>query len=139
MKTAHRAPVVVALLAIGAFAAMGQKERSRHFESTDAVLAQVPEKAREKRNPLADDAAAVPAGEKLFEQHCAECHGRDAEGTRRGPDLRDKQVRDASPGELFWILTNGLVRHGMPAWSKLPGPQRWQIVTFLRAQKPKAP
>jgi hypothetical protein len=40
-------------------------------------------------------------------------------------------MQAATPGEMFWILTNGLVRHGMPAWSKLPPAQRWQIIAFL--------
>jgi hypothetical protein len=37
---------------------------------------------------------------------------------------------------LFWILTNGVVRQGMPVWSKLPEPQRWQIVTFVKSLTP---
>ena len=40
--------------------------------------------------------------------------------------------QQATPGTLFWILTNGVVRRGMPVWSKLPEPQRWQIVTYQR-------
>jgi hypothetical protein len=30
-------------------------------------------------------------------------------------------------------LTNGVVWHGMPVWSKLPEPERWQIVTFIES------
>jgi hypothetical protein len=30
-------------------------------------------------------------------------------------------------------LTNGVVRRGMPVWSKLPEPQRWQLVTYLKS------
>lgn len=102
-----------------------------HQHDRYAALAKVPGKARAKRNPLANDPDAVAAGGKLFEQHCAECHGRKAEGTKRGPSLLSKQVRQATPGALFWIVSNGVVWHGMPDWSKLPEPQRWQIVTFL--------
>lgn len=105
--------------------------RPRNDEPLAVVLARIPEKARPKRNPMEHDPEAVAAGKKLFEQHCAECHGGTAEGSKRGPSLRDG-TRQATPGELFWILTNGIVAHGMPAWSKLPDEQRWQIVTFLR-------
>jgi hypothetical protein len=56
-----------------------------------------------------------------------------AEGTKRAPSLLKEQVQQATPGALFWILTNGVVRHGMPVWSKLPEQQRWQIVTFLKS------
>ncbi len=56
-----------------------------------------------------------------------------AEGGRRAPSLRAEEVQRATPGTLFWILTNGVVRRGMPVWSKLPEPQRWQIVTYVKS------
>jgi hypothetical protein len=34
------------------------------------------------------------------------------------------------------VLTNGVVRHGMPVWSKLPEPQRRQIVSYLKSSLP---
>lgn len=120
------------LIAFGASVAFAQQGRSRHDESVDVVLARVPAKARAKRNPFANDSEAAAAGKKLFEQHCAECHGETADGGKRGPSLRVGQLQQATEGDIFWILTNGIVRHGMPAWSKLPEPQRWQIVAFLR-------
>jgi mono/diheme cytochrome c family protein len=95
------------------------------------VFAHVPVKDRSKRNPLANDPDAAVAGLKLFDQHCSTCHGTGGEGTRRGPRLANPQMQRATPGEIFWILTNGLVRHGMPSWSRLPEPERWQIVAFL--------
>lgn len=103
-----------------------------------AALAKVPEKARAKRNPFENDPDAVAAGGKLFEQHCAECHGMKGEGKKKGANLRAEEVQQATPGGLFWILTNGVVRHGMPVWSKLPEPERWQIVTFLKTFKASA-
>jgi hypothetical protein len=42
-------------------------------------------------------------------------------------------VRIATPGTIFWILTNGVVRRGMPVWSRLPEQQRWQIVSYLKS------
>lgn len=51
--------------------------------------------------------------------------------------MRFRRVQQATPGTLFWILTNGVVRRGMPVWSKLPEPQRWQLVTFLETLKTK--
>jgi len=106
-----------------------------HGHQHYAELAHVPERAKAERNPLMQDPNAVAAGGKLFGQRCAECHGERAEGTHRGPSLVDEQVRQATPGALFWILTNGVVRHGMPDWSKLPERERWQIVTFLKSRQ----
>jgi mono/diheme cytochrome c family protein len=98
-----------------------------------AELARAPQKARSKRNPLEKDPDAVAAGAILFEQHCGECHGDMAEGSRKGPSLRVDEVQNAEPGAIFWILTNGVVRRGMPVWSKLPEPQRWQLVAYIKS------
>ena len=134
MKTNQAAARYLALIALAATClAVGEEQRSRNDEPVPVVLARVPDKARVKRNPFANDSDAPLAGKKLFEQHCAECHGPNAEGANRGPSLRANEMQQATPGELFWILTNGVVRRGMPAWSKLPAEQRWQIITWLKS------
>jgi len=107
------------------------------LEKTDPVsvyaeLQKAPAKYRAKANPLVKDKDAVAAGKVLFEEHCAECHGENALGTKKAPSLRAPEVQTAPPGSLFWILTNGIVRKGMPVWSKLPEPQRWQLVSFIQ-------
>ena len=96
-------------------------------------LEKAPQKVVARRNPLSNDPEASAAGEKLFGMHCAECHGATANGTRRAPSLRVDPVQHASPGALFWVLTNGAVRRGMPVWSKLPEPQRWQLVSYIKS------
>ena len=98
-----------------------------------AELAKAPSKAAARRNPLESDPEAVTAGEKLFGEHCANCHGEAANGSKRGPSLRVDPVENATPGALFWLLTNGVVRKGMPVWSKLPEPQRWQLVSYIKS------
>jgi mono/diheme cytochrome c family protein len=96
-------------------------------------IKKVPEKARIIRNPFENNPDAVRAGGKLFERNCAGCHGMKGEGRKKAPSLIRDEVQQATPGTLFWVLTNGVVWHGMPVWSKLPEPQRWQIVTFLKS------
>lgn len=123
---------MAALISIDVSFARAQKGSSTNEGSVYAELTTVPEKARGRKNPLDSDPNAVAAGKKLFEQHCAECHGHEAEGGRRGPSLRAREVQQAPPGALFWTLSNGVVRRGMPDWSKLPEPERWQIVTYLK-------
>jgi mono/diheme cytochrome c family protein len=102
-------------------------------ESVYAALHKAPEKSRAKPNPLANDPQAVTAGRILFEEHCQECHGQNAEGTGKAPSLRATEVQDAAPGAIFWVLSNGVVRRGMPVWSKLPEPQRWQLVSYIKS------
>lgn len=132
--------VILLAAAIGALSIpllCGQKGSSAPAWKNDAnvyaELTKAPKKAVARRNPLAEDPDAVGAGANLFDQHCAECHGEMAEGGRKGPSLRADPVQQASPGTLFWILTNGVVRRGMPVWSKLPEPQRWQLVSYLKS------
>jgi mono/diheme cytochrome c family protein len=129
------------ILALGVPAVWAQKENSaatktKKDSSVYAELAKAPRKAAARRNPLEGDPDAVAAGANLFELHCAECHGETAEGGRKGPSLRAGEVQQSPPGTLFWILTNGVVRRGMPVWSKLPEPQRWQIVTYVKSLGP---
>lgn len=45
----------------------------------------------------------------------------------------DAVLRNQPSFPNVWILTNGVVRRGMPVWSKLPEPQRWQLVSFLKS------
>ena len=99
-------------------------------------LRNVPEKARLRNNPLDGDPNGALVGKKLFREHCAECHGPTGEGGKKAPSLRVEEVQQAAPGALFWIVTNGVVRRGMPVWSKLPEPQRWNLVSYIKTLKP---
>jgi mono/diheme cytochrome c family protein len=95
-------------------------------------LPKVPEKDRTRANPYENDGQAVLVGQKLFQQHCASCHGATAEGKGKRPNLHSDTIRSAKPGELQWLLTNGYLAKGMPSWSRLPEQQRWQLVTYLK-------
>ncbi|HZR66136.1 MAG TPA: c-type cytochrome [Terriglobales bacterium] len=108
-----------------------------HLHHHHNVLEKTPERDRLRVNPLANDPDAIAAGKKLFERHCAVCHGKTAEGRpHKAPNLRKDEVQAATPGAIFWVLTNGVVRHGMPVWSKLPEAQRWQITTYIKSLQP---
>lgn len=139
----RRAGFVVSLLLMAASllsSAFGQESTARKeksgSESVYAEIGRAPEKARAKRNPLEKDPDAAAAGRILFEQRCAECHGDNAAGGKKGPSLRAPEIQNAEAGAIFWILTNGIVRKGMPVWSKLPEPQRWQLVSFIKSLGP---
>ena len=96
-------------------------------------LSKVPPENRERANPLAADRDAVPAGRHIYQMNCAKCHGEDASGRGRRPSLRTQRVHDATDGELHWLLTNGALSKGMPAWSGLPDAQRWQLARYLHS------
>lgn len=124
------------LLSLSLALAAQDKARAYKYQKDELVyaeLAKAPQKARAKRNPLEKDPDAVGAGGVLFEQHCSECHGDMAEGGKKGPSLLVDEVQSVEHGAIFWILTNGVVRRGMPVWSKLPEPQRWQLVSYIKS------
>jgi mono/diheme cytochrome c family protein len=95
-------------------------------------LSHVPEKDRAIADPLTHTSDNVAAGQELFRRNCATCHGENAEGRRLKPSLRTPEVRSATDGELFWLLRNGSLAHGMPSWSRLPESERWQLIQYLR-------
>lgn len=97
---------------------------------------QAPREAAARSNPLPATAEIVGGGRKLFLRHCAECHGDDGQGRRRAADLQLPIVQQQSDGTLFWKISNGNPRRGMPSWGRLPEPQRWQLVLYLRALRP---
>jgi mono/diheme cytochrome c family protein len=125
------AAICVAALLSGTISQGQTPDAKRAKEDVYAQLSKAPKKAAARRNPLERDPDALAAGAKLYDQHCAECHGELAEGTKKAPTLRADAIEQATPGTLFWLLTNGVVRRGMPVWSKLPEPQRWLLVSYI--------
>lgn len=99
-------------------------------------LRHVPASYRQKVNPYAGQAHAIAAGRWLFLDHCAQCHQRDAMGKGKRPSLRSAFVQHATDGELFWVLRNGILSRGMPSWSMLPEPERWQIIAYVKSLGP---
>jgi cytochrome c553 len=85
------------------------------------------------------DEARIVEGTAHFAAHCASCHG--APGVPRGDlaerlypkpaDLRES-TRRYSPGELFWIVKNGIKMSGMPAWNDHSDDELWGTVCLYR-------
>ena len=131
-----RSHSAIAILVLASAIVAAQRNSPGKDGSVYAELAKAPARAAARHNPLESDPDAIAAGGKLFAQHCAECHGNMADGGKKAPSLRVAQVQQATPGALFWLLTNGVVRRGMPVWSKLPEPQRWQLVSYIKSLTP---
>lgn len=102
-------------------------------------LRHVPEADRKRVNPLAGQPDAIAAGGRMFEDHCAKCHGPEALGHGKRPSLRSDRVQQATDGEIFWLLKNGNLGKGMPTWAGLPEPMRWQIIAYVKSLGPTPP
>ena len=102
--------------------------------SNGAWLTNVPQRDRERANPYRDQPDAVAAGRRIYLDHCAHCHGNDADGTKRRRSLKSARVQQqATDGDLHWLLVNGNRGQGMPSWVKLGDPQIWQVICYVKS------
>jgi mono/diheme cytochrome c family protein len=116
---------VIALVQFVAIAGLAARQQDRAWTA--------PDRAASRLNPLANQPELAAGGRKIFEQRCTQCHGDDAQGTSRAPNLLSRRVQAQSDGALFWKISSGDTREGMPTFSYLPAPQRWQLVLHLRS------
>jgi mono/diheme cytochrome c family protein len=77
----------------------------------------------------------IRAGAKLFAQHCASCHGMNANGGTRAPSLNTTSVQAMPDAALVQFLADGDLQKGMPSWSRLPEERRWQLVGYIKSLK----
>lgn len=82
-------------------------------------------------NPFPQDPAAMQAGQVLFAQNCAACHGAHGEGGI-GPELAPDSYPDDS---LFELIYGGIPDNGMPAFAALGSTKVWQLVNFISYRK----
>lgn len=89
--------------------------------------------AKELKNPFAGNAAAIKAGEEIFDSKCADCHGGDAMGGA-GPDLTDATwIYGGSDAEVFTTISGGR-KGGMPSWSgQLKNDDIWKVICYIRS------
>jgi cytochrome c oxidase cbb3-type subunit 3 len=90
-------------------------------------------------NPVAGDAAAEAAGERLFVQfNCAGCHGTRG-GGGIGPPLADGSwIYGGESGQIYLSISQGRP-NGMPAFGRLlPDVVVWQLVSFVSSLPERA-
>jgi putative copper export protein/mono/diheme cytochrome c family protein len=110
------------------------------------VVPVVPEFARLTRSPIPPALNQIAAGQQLYAENCATCHGVTGKGD--GPSASNLIPKPAdltihvpmhSDGELYWWITHGITTTAMPAWdTRLSDLQRWQMVQFIRTFGVKA-
>jgi glucose/arabinose dehydrogenase len=131
--SAIRIPLLLAAAFIFALVAALPSAHLLKAADTSASFHDAPASAAQMKNPYASQQQAATAGASLFTINCAQCHGPKGGGQGNVPSLRRQNVQSASDGEIFWFITQGDIKDGMPAWDSLPKEERWQIVTFVKS------
>ena len=112
--------------------------------SAMAVMARAqgnPEAARLK-NPVAATIESLGDGKRVYQRHCASCHGSNAEGgpgndlIPAAPDLTDKEWKHGSTdGEIFSAIKNGVPPelNMIPFGDQISDTEIWSVVNYLRS------
>ena len=88
------------------------------------------------KNPVAGNAAAIREGASLFRPNCSPCHGPNAQGGGRGPDLTiGRWIHGSSDAEIFATITHGVPGTEMPA-NAFEDSETWAIIAYLRSLAP---
>lgn len=98
-----------------------------------------PEEAAKRPNPVPGDRVSLERGGKLYQTHCAACHGPKGRGDGPvGAALKPKPANLAEmagrhpDGDFAWKIENG--RGVMPAWKGTVSETRiWDIVNFIQS------
>jgi putative copper resistance protein D len=86
-------------------------------------------------------ATSIARGGALYREHCAACHGTTGAGDgpagirlpRPPADLRSGHTGQHTAGDLFWWITHGIPRGGMPPFGeRLTEEDRWDVINFVR-------
>jgi len=91
---------------------------------------------RTLNNPLAGNPSAVKEGASLFRANCSPCHGLNARGGGRGPDLTSgRWTHGSADSDLFHTITTGVPGTQMPS-SGFEDSETWSIIAYVRSLAP---
>ena len=136
-----RIPSIVLALSLGLFIHQitsanekGHTDKSRPHKHWTS-----PPEAAARSNPVPRDQASIERGKKLYQAHCAVCHGSGGKGdgpaaaglTPRPTNLV-KMAGHHSDGDFAWKIAHG--RGAMPAWKGvLSENDIWHQVNFIQS------
>ncbi|QNI35993.1 c-type cytochrome [Edaphobacter albus] len=132
MKRAHLRDLVLLGSTVAGALWLGQS----FFPSVVAAQASSAQAGVRKQAPINNE--HVAAGDTLFQQRCAFCHGRDASGGESGPDLTRSKIvlNDVNGSTIADIVRNG--RAGKMPPFQMSETEMSDLVAFIHAQEQKA-
>ena len=106
-----------------------------------AMRRSVKQRADDIAVPDLADKRLIARGLSLYRSHCVQCHGAPgvppqpfALGMTPVPAALMYTAREWPPGQLFWVVREGIKMTGMPAWKyRLSDEDIWAVVAFLPA------
>jgi putative heme-binding domain-containing protein len=88
------------------------------------------------RKPHTANAAEIREGASLFRANCSPCHGLNAQGGGRGPNLTSgRWVHGSTEADIFRTITQGVPGTEMPA-SSFQDSETRAIIAYLRSLSP---
>ena len=106
-----------------------------------AVARSIARHATAMTNPVAAQPQVLEVGLRQYAEMCLMCHGApevEPQAFARHlsptpPPLTAASVQASSDGTLLWIIANGIMATGMPAFGPTHSDEElWTLVTFLR-------
>src|SRR5262245_8670410 len=88
-----------------------------------------------KPNPAIGNSVAIAEGEKLYNEACTGCHGKDGTGGELGPPVASQNRRylRRTDQELFDTIKTGIEGTQMPPFSgQYNDDQVWRITAYIR-------
>ena len=131
---------VLGLLVVGLVATLLSGQLTGIFAHEGHKKGHAPAAAKRLRNPVQHNTQNIENGRALYEVNCQVCHAADGKGAEfnrqskiKVPDLTSRYVTKLADGEIFHVITYGIVSSGMPAYrAKMSDQERWQLVHYLR-------
>ena len=128
--------LILGVLAAAAFLFLNSADSE---EPSLGVKWVAPAAQSQKTNPVKADSSSIAAGQKIYMQRCAKCHGETGKGD--GPDAVElklhpakftgSSIHEESDGALYWKISVG--KKGMPDFGKRLSPtDRWNVINYLR-------
>lgn len=101
--------------------------------------------AQNLKNSEPQNAESIETGKKLYQRHCAACHGPNGKGDGglalsggEPSDLTDDAWDYGSTdGEIFVVIRDGVSADMLAYKEKLTEKQIWQVVNYIRSIGPK--
>jgi mono/diheme cytochrome c family protein len=137
------AAIAAAVFFFGGFYSVAARDADPAL--VDRILVQVRQAsiARHANDPApTEGAGAVEEGARAFANRgCVNCHGAPgadwakwSEGMRPDPPDLKEVSGERTPGELFWVIKNGIKMTGMPSFGTtgVSDDEIWKIAAFVK-------